>query len=71
MTAHDPDRRVYIVEFVRDFTAEHGYPPSFRQIAEATGLRSLSAVAFHVGALVDQGVLLRDPGTARSVRVAR
>ena len=50
-----------IVEFVRQFTLENGFPPSIREIGAAVGLRSTASVSYHLQQLQDKG-LLQSPG---------
>ena len=50
-----------IVEFVRQFTQENGFPPSMREIGAAVGLRSTASVSYHLQQLQDKG-LLQSPG---------
>jgi repressor LexA len=56
-----------IVEFIRDFTEWHGYPPSVREIAQHTGLASTSSVHYQVQLLVRLGVVVRDPSRSRAI----
>ena len=58
-------QRIY--DFIRAFTAEHGYPPSVREIADAVNLRSPSTVHFHLKALEEAGVILRSSGKTRAI----
>ncbi|MGZ6255799.1 MAG: LexA family protein, partial [Candidatus Limnocylindria bacterium] len=51
MTRHDAERRKKILESIARIVAERGYPPSVREIAEAVGLASPSAVHHHLTAL--------------------
>lgn len=50
-----------IIEFVRQFSQENGYPPSIREIGAAVGLRSTASVSYHLQQLQDKG-LLQSPG---------
>lgn len=49
--------RQAILEFVKEFTAEKCYSPSFREIAEAIGVASTSSVQYHINALRATGEL--------------
>jgi repressor LexA len=51
-------RREEIWEFIADFTAEHGYNPTIRQIAEGLGIASIGNVHHHLRVLARRGVLL-------------
>lgn len=56
-----------IYDYVRQFTAENGYPPSVREIAAAVGLKSPSTVHFHLKALEEAGVINRGTGKTRAI----
>jgi repressor LexA len=58
-----------ILEFIREWVDEHGYPPSVREIGEAVGLVSPSSVAYQLKELEKKGHLRRDPNRPRAVDV--
>jgi repressor LexA len=62
-------RQRRILEFIRDWVGEHGYPPSVREIGEAVGLVSPSSVAYQLKELEKKGYLRRDPNRPRAVDV--
>ena len=51
------DKSEKIVEFVRQFTFEKGFPPSIREIGAAVGLRSTASVSYHLQQLQEKGLL--------------
>lgn len=71
MTRHDVERRQKILECIASTVTERGYPPSVREIADAVGLASTSAVHHHLIALERDGLLERGthPGSSRALRV--
>jgi repressor LexA len=62
-------RQRRIMEFLRRWSEQHGYPPSVREIGEAVGLVSPSSVAYQLKALERKGYLRRDPNRPRAVDV--
>ena len=64
------EQRRKILEFIADATAEHGYPPTVREIGEALGLRSSSTVHFHLKVLTELGYLKRDGSLTRALRLS-
>lgn len=64
------DRRNRILEFVRQYTEEHGFAPSVREIGKAVGISSTKAVKYHLDILVEQGLLGRSANKARSLHIA-
>jgi repressor LexA len=69
MTRHDVDRRQRIVDFIARTVEERGYPPSVREIADAVGLASTSAVHHHLIALERDGLLERGGKHSRALRL--
>ncbi|WP_198169426.1 transcriptional repressor LexA [Herbidospora daliensis] len=63
-TAALPPRQQRILATIHDWVVRHGYPPSTREIGDAVGLRSASAVSRHLRSLEELGFLRR--GTAMS-----
>lgn len=58
-----------VLEFIERFGAQHGYPPTLREIGEAIGLANVNAVRGHVEALEKKGHITRTPDKARSIQL--
>jgi len=56
------------LSFIRRFIDEHGYSPSFQEIADELGTTSPS-VDVLMRRLVKRGCITKQPRTARSIRV--
>ncbi len=61
-------RQRRILEVIHAFAAEHGYPPSVREIGERVGLSSSSTIHAHLKALERRGLIARDPTKPRALR---
>ena len=61
------ERQARILEIIRDFTQERGYPPSVREIGERVGLSSSSTVQSHLRSLEKRGLIHRDPTKPRAL----
>ena len=59
------DKSKKIVDFVRQYTHEKGFPPSIREIGAAVGLRSTASVSYHLQQLQEQGLLQAPVGKGR------
>lgn len=58
-----------VLQYVVQFTREHGYPPTLREIQQGIGtLKSLRGVAIHLDALQRKGYIERG-SQARSIRI--
>lgn len=62
------ETRSKVLRFVRDRLAG-GRPPTVREVMEAFGFRSPMTAQEHLEALVEQGLLAKDPGKARGYRL--
>ena len=62
-------RQRLILEMITSTTAERGYPPSVREIAEAVGLASPSSVQHQLGVLQKKGFINRDTSRARALDI--
>ena len=60
-----------LLAFVTSFITEHGYGPSYREIMNALGYKSVSTVAVHVEGLIAKGYLRRGENAARSLEVVK
>ncbi len=62
-------RQQEIFEFIKRYTAGHGYPPTVRDIGKAVGLASSSTVHAHLANLEKLGLLRRDPTKPRAIEL--
>jgi repressor LexA len=69
VTRHDAERRQRIVDYIARTVEERGYPPSVREIADAVGLASTSAVHHHLLGLERDGLLERGTHSSRALRL--
>jgi repressor LexA len=67
VTKQDQQRADRILAFIREAVAERGYPPSVREIAEAVGLASTSAVHHHLTKLEKDGRLNKEATRSRAL----
>ena len=62
-------RQKEVIDFLSGFTANHGYSPSYEEIAAGLGLNSLATVHKHVTNLQNKGLLQRAHNRSRSIDV--
>jgi repressor LexA len=62
-------RQQEIFDFIKRYAAEHGYPPTVRDIGKAVGLASSSTVHAHLANLERLGLLRRDPSKPRALEL--
>jgi len=60
-------RQKQVYDFLAGFVEEHGYSPSFEEIAKGLGLSSLATVHKHISNLEQKGLLKRDYNCSRSI----
>ena len=61
-------RQQQVLDTVRHYAWEKGYPPSIRELGKLLGIRSLRGVTIHLDALVRKGWIERE-STSRSIRI--
>src|SRR3954452_269577 len=62
-------RQQEIFDFIKRYAAEHGYPPTVRDIGSAVGLASSSTVHAHLTNHERLGMLRRDPSKPRAIEL--
>jgi repressor LexA len=63
------ERHQKILDFLNQRLREQGYPPSIREIGEATGISSTSVVTYYLKQLSEMGLIERDAKYSRAVRL--
>ncbi len=58
-----------LLEYLREFIAEHGYSPSYREIMRGCNYTSVATVALHVSSLIKRGHVVKRDKSARSLEV--
>lgn len=58
-----------LLEFLRDYTNGHGYPPSTREMTEALGFRSVESIHRLLRTLREDGKVTWEPRKARTLRI--
>lgn len=60
-----------LLSFIDAFISQHGYGPSYREIMNGLGYKSVSTVATHVDNLIKKGHLHKRDYSARSLEVVQ
>ena len=61
-------RQQRVMDFILDFIAQEGFPPTRAEICDALGFRSPNAAEDHLRALTKKGAIEMLPGTSRGIR---
>lgn len=64
------EKRAEILEFITGKVTEEGYVPSVREICKGVGLSSPATVHYHMNQLCDEGLIVKEPGKKRFLRLA-
>ena len=64
-------KQAEIYEFILQYSKEHGYPPSVREISAAVHLKSPSTAHFHLKKLEAEGYIQKDDGKTRAITLPR
>lgn len=69
MTRGLTTRQSQVLNFILDFSSQHGYPPTVREVAAHFGFRSPRAAHDHMKALQKKGFIQSAPGLPRALKV--
>lgn len=69
MTERSTKRQRELLNWVDVFIKEHGYGPSYREIMNGLGYKSVSTVAIHINGLIARGYLQKRDNSARTLEV--
>ncbi len=58
-----------ILDYIKSFIMERGFPPSVREICEGVNLSSTSTVHSHLSALEEKGYIRRDGSKSRTIEL--
>jgi repressor LexA len=64
-------KQLEIYEFIREYTREHGRPPTNREIGEAVSVRSTGHIDYHLSMLDKKGFIVRERKTSRGIQMVR
>ena len=62
-------RQAQVLDLIRQYAADTGYPPTRADIARELGFRSPNAAEEHLKALARKGAIEMIPGTSRGIRL--
>jgi repressor LexA len=63
------EKQAKLLDFIESYMRKHDVSPSYREIRDALGLSSVSAVAEHIENCVAAGYLRKIPNAARTLEV--
>jgi len=58
-----------VLDFLKKYTAEHGFPPAVREIGEALGMSSPATVQAHLNHLKEAGVIKNSSNKFRTIEI--
>jgi len=63
------DRQKEILDYIKGFAVEYGYPPTIPEIQKEFGIKSPNGVNNHIKALIRKGHIRRDSSRARAIEI--
>ncbi len=63
------ERQQRILDFIRQYGEENGYPPTIREIGKAVGITSTSVVKYNLERLQEKGCIGRSKEVSRGLRL--
>ncbi len=62
-------KQQHIIDFIRHFLVDRGYPPSIRDIVSGCGISSTSVVDYNLNILESEGYIRRHPEVSRGIEL--
>src|SRR3989344_2214126 len=62
-------KQKFLLDYIKKFSKDNGYPPSFREIMQGLDYSSVATVAQHIDNLVGKGYLRKRDNEARSIQL--
>jgi repressor LexA len=63
------ERQRAILKFIQQWSNDHGYPPTIREIGKAVRINSTSVVNYNLNKLVKEGYISRSKDVSRGIRL--
>ncbi len=63
------ERQQRMLDFIREYRAEHDYPPTIREIGKAADISSTSVVKYNLERLQEKGFINRNKEVSRGLRL--
>lgn len=63
------DKQQQLLEFIRLYLNENGYPPTVREMCHAVKVNSTSTIAYHLSKLEEDGLIRKNPNKNRALEI--
>ena len=63
------DKKEELLNFIKSYVDENGYPPTVREMCRAIKVNSTSTIAYHLSRLEDIGSIKKNPNKNRALEV--
>lgn len=64
------ERQQRILNFLKEYIGDRGYPPSMREIGAAAGISSTSVVSYNLNRMEESGYITRDREVSRGLKLS-
>ncbi len=69
MVENLPERQQNVLEFLKAYLDENGYPPTVREIGRGIGVKSTSLISYYLNRLEEHGLITREASVSRAIRL--
>lgn len=63
------DKKEELLNFIKKYVDDNGYPPTVREMCRAVKVNSTSTIAYHLARLEDEGSIKKNPNKNRALEV--
>jgi repressor LexA len=60
-----------VLKFIKEFTSEHGYPPSVREMCTGLNIPSTASIYYYLNKLEQDGKLTKSPQKNRAINICK
>lgn len=65
------EKHMAILAYIKKYSKENGYSPTYREIMKHAGMKSTSTVAYYIQALKDYGFIAMQEKKPRTIQVLK
>ena len=69
MLAQLPERQQKVLEFIKTYLDDNGYPPTMREIGKDVGISTTSLVSYYLKRLEEHDFITREASVSRGIRL--
>ena len=58
-----------LLTYLKNYQCQHGYTPSYREMEEYLGIKSVNTVDYYLNKLIERGLIRKNPSKKRAIEI--